>query len=100
MSKSSHLRRASRRSETGVAWCRCRNQLVNSGLRNSGDLAMSPSRSRILLMFAAIGLFPGAAPLRGQRLEPEWVDMTPSGKLVVKAWEVAGGTLSIRGGLI
>lgn len=61
---------------------------------------MSSSWLRILLVFGAIGLFLGSAPARGQRSQPEWVDMTPSGKLVAKAWEVGGGTMRIRGGLV
>ncbi len=61
---------------------------------------MSSSQSRILLVFAAMGLFPGAASLRGQRPQPQWVDVTPSGKRVVKDWEVGGGRVRIRGGLV
>ena len=61
---------------------------------------MSPSRSGIPLVLAAIGLFLAPAPLLGQRRAPEWVNMTPSGKRVVKTWEIGGGKLGIRGGLL
>jgi hypothetical protein len=40
-------------------------------------------------------------PIYGQRgLTPEWVDATPEGKLVVKAWDFAGGKAVIRGGML
>ena len=61
---------------------------------------MTSSRSRNLVVLAAIALLLGAAPVLGQAPQPEWVDITSPQKLVVKTLEVTGGTVRIRGGLL
>jgi hypothetical protein len=62
---------------------------------------MSPSSLRILIALLAIELFPAAAPLTGQsNAPPEWVDITPSDKRVVKEWEPSGQKMKIWGGVV
>ncbi len=61
---------------------------------------MSPSQSRILPFAAAIGLFLCSTALPAQRGEPQWVDITPAGKLMAKMLGVTGGTMDIRGGVV